>query len=139
MPTGNCAATSGAVKPPKRLGHENHVRPVSNRADHDPGIVVQTQAFVVTGQVHGDRLVARTLKERRELDASTKPSRQRPGSEQTWSFPFRRFRADRHIFTLDENDLAIFFYELADVRIQKDDEHRLRRSQRRSGRQGVSL
>jgi hypothetical protein len=31
--------------------------------------------------------------------------------------------------------LALFFDEPADVGIQKDDEHRLRRSQRRSGRQ----
>ena len=34
--------------------------------------------------------------------------------------------------------LAIFVHEPAVVRIQKDDEHRLRRSQRRSGRKGVS-
>ena len=34
--------------------------------------------------------------------------------------------------------LAIFVHEPADVGIQKDHEHRLRRSQRMSGRKGVS-
>lgn len=35
--------------------------------------------------------------------------------------------------------LAIFVHEPADVGIQKDDEHRLRRSQRRSGRTLLDL
>jgi hypothetical protein len=34
--------------------------------DHDFGIVVQAHAFVVTGQVDGNRFVVRTLQERRD-------------------------------------------------------------------------
>jgi len=45
----------------ERLGHENHIRPFSNRADNKLDIVIQTHALVVTRQVHSNRLVARTL------------------------------------------------------------------------------
>jgi hypothetical protein len=48
------------------LGYENHVRSFSNRPDHDFGIVAQTHAFVITGEVDGNRVVARTLKERQD-------------------------------------------------------------------------
>ena len=49
----------------KRLSYEDHVRLLSDRPDHDIGVVVQ--ACVVTGQVDNDSRVVRLLEERRDL------------------------------------------------------------------------
>jgi hypothetical protein len=48
------------------LGHEDHVRPLSDRPDYDFGIVVQPSTLVVTGQDDGNRFVVRMLEEWRD-------------------------------------------------------------------------
>ena len=45
----------------ERLSDEDHVRPLSNRPYDDLGVIAETRALVVTGEVHRDSLAVRLL------------------------------------------------------------------------------